>query len=123
MTPEERKRDTGNGLAQSYSENYAAITLAEEELRSIGRLLETFGRHLLHTPGRIIVTDTELRPPVFSIPEKAILPHQILNDNYIRNGIENLQSLLRKHAQLRETMISAGLGNLTNDLSEHGPKV
>ena len=73
MTPEERKRDTGNGLAQAYSENYAAITLAEEELRSIGRLLRTFGGYLLHTPGRIIVTDTELRPPVFRILRDWIL--------------------------------------------------
>ena len=99
---------TANDLARTYSENRAELTLAQQELKRIGALLEALGRELKDGPNRVQVTATGLSP----ISHREVGDY-ILNENYVRDGLKRLQNLLQEHDKLRATMIEAGLGNLT----------
>ena len=111
---------TSNGIVQRYSKNRAEISLVTEEFQTIGRGLKDIGDTLASRVGDAYVTAKDLRAHRYS---REGLSSEILTDNYIRNGLVRLHELIKEHGELRQKMIDAGLGNLTEDLSSYSPTV
>ena len=107
----------GNGLALKYSANRTEITLAHEDIKRIGKLLENLGRGMSSHVQRIVVTDEGISTDEFRGARGELVEHSVLNDDYIRKVLCDFEELLADHQKLRQTTIEAGLGNLTSGLS------